>query len=193
MKNAQIWHRQEQQISQDIGCHGALCVGAGFSVSGPGTLSISVTGRGSSVSGPAAPCVRSRRFLCRRPAHFVSGPGALCVGARRSLCGDRRSLPPCVGPRRSLCDALRALCVGARRSLCRGPAFSLCDALALFVSGPDALSLSLSLSLSGAPAPSLSGLYVSSEVCTALSCRYITWRLNIFGLVRWIFLLKYFC
>ena len=167
---------------------GALCVRARRSpalcVSGPDTLSLSVSG---SVSGPRSPatvCVGPRRFS-------VSGPGALCVGALRSLC--RAPALSVSGP---------ALCVGARRSrhcLCRGPALSrspgsgpgalaplsvepgtLCvgprcfsvSAPALSVSGPCALcvgpgtlllSVSASLSVSGpvgarrSPALSVSG------------------------------------
>ena len=65
------------------------------------------------------------------------------------------------------------LCVGARRSVCvthwHSPALSSSSS-----SGPRR---SLSLSLS-------KGLYVSSEVCTALSCRYITRRSKISGLCR---------
>ena len=118
-------------------------------MSGPGALSISVSGRGGfcvgprlCLSGPGAICVEPRRSL------------PLCVGARHSLCWGLRSLPLCVGPRRSLCDALAvsgALCVRARRSLCRGPASLcrgpalspfLCRGLAVSVSGPVALCVS---------------------------------------------------
>ena len=103
------------------------------------------------MSGPGAPCVRSRRFLCWGAALFVSGPES--VRAPRSLCRGPALSPSLCRARRSLYDALRALCVrgptlfvsgpgallvgarppcfAARRSLCRGPALS--------VSGPSAL------------------------------------------------------
>ena len=107
----------------------------------------------------------------------MSLPGGLCVRSWRSLCR---------GPALSLSLSLS---VGARRSLCRGPALSVSGtgALSVGLAGAPRRSLLLlsvlSLSLSRGPRRSLTlsgpnGLYFSSEVCTALSCRYITWRLN---------------
>ena len=102
----------------------SLCRAPALSVSGSGTLSLSVLAPTLSVSGPGALCVAARRSLRQGPVLSVSGPGAVCVGARHSLCGARHSL--------------RALCVGPRRSVCRATALrSLCQAgvLSAFVSG----------------------------------------------------------
>ena len=84
-------------VSGCVGARRSLCRGPALAVSGPGTLSLSV-------SGPV-----SQRSLCRGPALSVSepgpvsGPGSLCVGAWRSLCRSP------------------ALFVSGVGTLCRGP------------------------------------------------------------------------
>ena len=90
---------------------GGLCVGSRRS--GPGALSLSVSGSVSAWRRPAALCVGLCRALCvgpRRSLSGVSGPALSVSGpVCRSLCGA-----PALGP------ALPAFW----RSLCRGPAVS---------------------------------------------------------------------
>ena len=100
----------------------ALFVSGPAAVSGPGALSLSV-------SGPGA--------LCQGPAPVVSGPGILCVGSLSvsgSVSGPG-ALPPLF-----LCRAQHslALFVGPRHPLRRGPALSVSGLGA----GPCALSVS---------------------------------------------------
>ena len=92
----------------------AVCGAPAFSVSGPGALSLSV-------SGPSALCglcVGPRRSKCRAPALSAltaSGPGALCVGAGPCVSGPGALSLSVSGP-----SALCRLSVGAlSRSLCR--------------------------------------------------------------------------
>ena len=98
----------------------SLCRAPALSVSGPGTLSLlGALARRSlcapALSGPGAPCVGPRRFLCLSSALSVSSPplsrclcrGALCVAGALYF-----------GPQRNS----GGLCIRLRRSLRRNPA-----------------------------------------------------------------------
>ena len=87
-------------MNQDIGRHGALCVGVRLLCVGP-RCSLNF-------------CVGPRRFLCWAPSLYVSGSGAFCVGRRHSLC--RGPVLSVSGP-----GALSLSVSGPRRCLCWAP------------------------------------------------------------------------
>ena len=114
--------RRASALSLSASGPGALSLSVSGSVSAPGTLlPLSVSGPDALCVGPALSaspsvlCVGPRRSLCHAPALSVSGPAALSLSVSAlSVLGPGGPLP-----------ALSASSPAAlRRSLCRGPALS---------------------------------------------------------------------